>query len=342
LEPRGKPAASALYDPRSPVPIRIYARKKQEFNEEFVLSRWREAQALRRQMVPATNTGYRMAYSEGDRMPGLIADRFGDHITVAVSMQSWKKYAGLLLEDLQLLHNVQSVSLEYEGQVETLIGELPADVSYRLNGFTFFARPLSGQKTGAYLDQWENYQAARDWSHRLGLGRMALDLYTSNGGFSRHLAAGMERVDAIDSSGTAIELLEKGARIDAISNIRSVKGDVREFLQTKVHSRSIYETVVVDPPAFAKSKKQQLRARQQYFDINEKAMRVTQRGGLFITCSCSQHIARLEFEEIIREAALHNEKTLQILERRTQSPDHPILASLPETEYLKCLIFRIV
>ncbi len=342
VEPRGRPVASALWDSSSPVPIRVYARRKQEFNEAFVAERWSAAVAWRQQVVAPDSTGYRVVHSEGDRMPGLIVDRFSGHYSIAISMTSWRRFLPFLADRLAAGGTMPTIGVESKDGTE-FWGVAPASfVSYRVNGLTYFAPTAGGQKTGAFLDQRENYRALMGWIARLGTRKHGLDLYTSNGGFARHMAKEQEKVDAVDSSRAALELLEMGLKADEEPRIRMLERDVREYLVQHTRDRSQSDVVVVDPPAFAKSKGQRQGAARQYFDINEKAMRVTPKGALFVSCSCSHHMGNVEFEEIIRESAAQNEKTLQLLERRSQGPDHPILTNLPETEYLKCLIFRVL
>lgn len=343
LEPRGRVAASALYDAASPVPIRVYQRGRREFDLDWARRRWQSALAWRGKVVDqgATNA-FRLLHSEGDGTPGLIVDRFAGHLAVHSTARPWSALLPALLAELPPDWEIQSCTLEELGNVQDLLSPAPEDIPYRVNGFQLFARSQGGQKTGAFLDQRENYLALLRWVETLSSREFALDLYSSNGGFARHLAAAVQRVEAVERGQSALDLLEKGLRADQVKNVRAIRADVREYLLGKAQARRDYDVVVVDPPAFAKSKRERVPALQQYADINARALRLVRSGGLFVSCSCSHHISGQDLLDVIREVALQNEKTLQILEKRSQSVDHPILLGVPESEYLKCFYFRVI
>jgi 23S rRNA (cytosine1962-C5)-methyltransferase len=342
LEPRGKVAASALWDAASAAPIRVYSHTKQEFSESFVLTRWREALAWRSKTIPTNCDAFRLAHSEGDRMPGLVADRYGTHVSFAPSMANWHGHLSALLEEIQQYWSIQSASLQAPSRAEAILGVLPCRVPYLLNGHRFQANPADGQKTGAFLDQRENYLALQRWLGCLSERNFGLDLYCANGGFARHMAESVTHVEAVDRGETVLESLGLMLEEEAVKNIKVIRADVREYLQGKAQARRTYDAIVVDPPAFAKSRKERQPAMSQYADINARALRLTKRGSLYVSCSCSHHISAEDLLAAIREAALSNEKTLQILEQRGQSVDHPILLNAPETEYLKCFFFRVI
>jgi 23S rRNA (cytosine1962-C5)-methyltransferase len=343
LEPRGKAAASALYDPKSPAPIRVYQRGRREFDEDLVLERWRSAIRWRQSVVDHDSTNaFRVLHSEGDLVPGLIADRFGPHLAFSVGMRSWVKHLPALVREAPAEWNLKSSAAEIQGESPEALSGAPDPIPYKVNGLNFFARSAGGQKTGAFLDQRENYLALLKWMNTLTSKEYGLDLYSSNGGFARHMAGAIGRVEAVERGQAAIELLEMGLRKDAVPNVKAVRSDVQEFMQGKAQARRSYDAVVVDPPAFAKSRRERDSALRQYAAINAKALRLVRIGGLFVTCSCSHHVSAADLLEVIREVAVQNEKTLQILEMRSQSSDHPILLQVPETEYLKCLYFRVI
>lgn len=343
LEPRGKAAASALYDAKSPAPIRVYQRGRRGFDEELVLERWRTAIRWRQSVVEQSSTdAFRVLHSEGDFVPGLIADRFGSHLAFSVGMRSWVKYLPALTQEAPVDWNLQSCAAEIQGESHDVISGAPELIPYKMNGLSFFARAAGGQKTGAFLDQRENYLALLKWMNTLTSKEYGLDLYSSNGGFARHMASVMGRVEAVERGQAAIDLLEMGLREDSVSNVKAVRSDVQEFIQGKAQARRGYDVVVVDPPAFAKSRREREAALRQYAAINGKALRLVRGGGLFVTCSCSHHISSADLLAVIREVAIQNEKTLQILEIRSQGSDHPILLQVAETEYLKCFYFRVI
>ena len=203
-----------------------------------------------------------------------------------------------------------------------------------MNGLKLQVDLLRGQKTGAYLDQRENYVAAAHHAR----GRV-LDCFTSAGGFALHAAGRAESVEAIDSSAAALESAESNARLNGFSNIQFRRADAFEFLRG-IERR--YSMVVLDPPAFAKSRRQLDDAARGYKEINVRALRLLDAGGILVACSCSHHVSEAMLLEIVAQASLDAGKTLRVLERRTQASDHPILLTVPETMYLKCLIVEVV
>jgi 23S rRNA (cytosine1962-C5)-methyltransferase len=203
-----------------------------------------------------------------------------------------------------------------------------------MNGLKLEADLLHGQKTGVYLDQRENYLAAAKHSR----GRV-LDCFTSTGGFALHLAGRAETVEAVDSSAAALQIAEANARANGIANIQFRQADVFDYLSGL---KGKYSTIILDPPAFAKSRKQLDDAARGYKDINLRALRLLEPGGILVTCSCSHHVSEAMLHQIVAEAALEAGKTLRILERLTQAADHPILLTVPETLYLKCLILEVL
>ncbi len=237
---------------------------------------------------------------------------------------------GILARNDAAVRKLESLPLE----VVVLFGEVPQKVAIEMNGLHLEADLLKGQKTGIYLDQRENYLAAAKFSH----GRV-LDCFTSTGGFALHSARQAESVDAVDSSASALATAESNARSNGISNIQFRQADVFDFLSGIDRK---YGTIVLDPPAFAKSRKMLDEAAKGYKEINLRALKLLEPGGILVTCSCSHHVSESMLFEIVAEAALDAGKTLRVLERRTQAADHPILLTVPETLYLKCQILEVL
>jgi len=219
---------------------------------------------------------------------------------------------------------------------ETLVlsGEIPERVAVEMNGLKLEADLLHGQKTGIYLDQRENYIAAELHAH----GRV-LDCFSSTGGFALHTARKAESVEAVESSVPALAIAESNARANGLANIQFRKADVFEFL-AGLDRR--YSMIILDPPAFARSRKMLDDAARGYKEINLRALRLLDPGGILVTCSCSHHMSEAMLFQIVAEAALDAGKTIRVLERRTQASDHPILLTVPETLYLKCLILEVL
>jgi 23S rRNA (cytosine1962-C5)-methyltransferase len=206
-----------------------------------------------------------------------------------------------------------------------------------MNGLTWQADLLHGQKTGIFLDQRENYLAAK----RYARGR-ALDCFTAAGGFALHLAESCESVEAVDSSGPTLDLARINAQENARHNVTFTKADVLDYLPQLLAAHKRFDTVVVDPPAFTKSRGAVEGATRGYKEINLRALRLLNPGGILVSCSCSHHMSEARLLEIVAAAALDAGKQLRVIERRTQSLDHPILLTVPETHYLKCLILEVI
>lgn len=316
----------------------------EEINAGFWRKRLQAATAYRERVVRYSNS-YRMVFGEADLLPGLVIDRYGDHFvmqTLDQGMDLAKESIGSCLEDMFrpasiVLRNDVAVRKHEDLPVEKrmLSGSEPARVAVQMNGLNFEVDLLGGQKTGVYLDQRENYVAAA--AHARG---RALDCFTSSGGFALHLAGRCDSVVAVDSSAVSIEAAARNAALNGIDNIDFREADVFEFLTAS--GSAAFDTIVLDPPAFAKSRSGIDGAARGYKEINLRALRMLQPGGVLVTCSCSHHVSEAMLLEIVAAAALDTGRTLRVVERRTQAADHPILLTVPETLYLKCLIMEVV
>jgi 23S rRNA (cytosine1962-C5)-methyltransferase len=280
-------------------------------------------------------------------LPGLIIDRYGDYFTIQTLSQGMDRLkadiAALLVEQFGavgvMARNDVAVrkheSLPMESTV--LAGEIPETVLIQMNGLRLEADLAHGQKTGVFLDQRENYVAAAQYARG-----HALDCFTSTGGFALHIAARCESVEAVDSSAGALERAKCNAAANGIGNVTFREADVFDLLSAYASARRQFSTVVLDPPAFAKSRASLEGAARGYKDINLRALRLLGPGGILITCSCSHHLSEAKLLELVAEAALDAGRTVRVAERRTQSRDHSILLTVPETHYLKCLILEVV
>jgi 23S rRNA (cytosine1962-C5)-methyltransferase len=222
-------------------------------------------------------------------------------------------------------------------QSGVLAGEVPETVLMRMNGLMLHADLLHGQKTGIFLDQRENYLAAAKYGH----GR-ALDCFTSTGGFALHLAARCESVEAVDSSEATLGIARMNCDANGIGNIELREADVFELLAAHASAHRRFDIVVLDPPAFAKSRQSLEAAISGYREINRRALELLSVGGILVTCSCSHHLSEAALLEIVATAALDTGRKLRVLERRMQAQDHPVLLTVPETLYLKCLILEVI
>jgi 23S rRNA (cytosine1962-C5)-methyltransferase len=222
-------------------------------------------------------------------------------------------------------------------QSGVLAGEVPETVEVRMNGLTLHADLLHGQKTGIFLDQRENYLAAARYAH----GR-ALDCFTSTGGFALHLAAKCQTVEAVDSSESSLRTARMNCEANGISNVDLREADAFDLLAGHASAHRRFDIVVLDPPAFAKSRQNLEAAIRGYREINRRALELLGSGGILVTCSCSQHLSEAALLELVASASLDTGRKLRVLERRMQAQDHPVLLTVPETLYLKCLILEVI
>jgi 23S rRNA (cytosine1962-C5)-methyltransferase len=342
----------AHYSSASQITLRMLSANVEPADVAFFRARLAAAIA-HRQHVVENSDACRLVYSEADLLPGLIVDRYGSYLTmqtlsqgmdrardvIAHCLQDLLAPAGILARNDAGIRKLEGLELE----VVTLAGEIPERVHVRMNGLDLEGDLLHGQKTGIYLDQRENYIAAARYLAAFPGRARVLDCFTSTGGFALHMARNAESVLALDSSALALAIAQSNARANGIANIDFRQADVFEFLAgVSANEGRRYSMVVLDPPAFAKSRKSLDDAARGYKEINLRALRLLDSGGVLATCSCSHHMSEAALLEIIAEAALDAGKTLRVLERRTQARDHPILLTVPETHYLKCLILQVV
>ena len=348
---RGRPLGTAHYSSASQIALRMLSPQVQEIGRDFYLRRLRAAEEHRRSVVCHTDA-YRVVHGEADLLPALIVDRYGDYLvmqTLDQGMDAAKSDISTCLEEIFqplgiVARNDAPVRSKEQLPLETAVlsGEVPASVAIHMNGFNLRADLLGGQKTGIFLDQRENYFAAARYAGPRGRPGKALDCFTSTGGFALHLAAKCETVEAVDSSGPALTTARQNAEANGIANIHFQEADVFELLAGYASARRQYSFVVLDPPAFAKSRHNLEAAVTGYKEINLRALRLLGPGGILVTCSCSHHLGEAMFLELIAQASLDAGRTVRVLERRTQAQDHPILLTVPETHYLKCLILEVL
>jgi 23S rRNA (cytosine1962-C5)-methyltransferase len=346
VDSKGAALGTAHYSDSSQISLRMLADRVEVIGREFYLRRLAGAEAYRKRIVTGSNA-YRLVHGEGDQLPGLVIDRYGDHFTMQTLDQGMDRAKAEIESCLQELFAPKGIIERNDVAVrkreslpltsEVLAGEAPEAVMVEMNGLQLFADLLHGQKTGIFLDQRENYVAAARYAH----GR-ALDCFTSTGGFALHLAAKCESLEAVDSSEASLKMAERNRAANGIGNVEFREADVFDFLAGYASARRRFDTVVLDPPAFAKSKGSLDAALRGYKEINRRALQLLTSGGVLVTCSCSQHVSEAMLLAIVAEASLDTHRKLRILERRTQSQDHPILLTVPETLYLKCLILEVL
>jgi len=349
---RGRFIGIAHYSSLSQITLRMLSAKPEPVDVTFFRERLTAA-ITHRQNIVENSDAYRLVFSEADLLPGLIVDRYGPYLTMQTLDQGMERSRDVIAHCLQdliapagiLARNDASVR-KLEGlplEIAKLAGEIPERVHVKMNGLKLEADLLHGQKTGIYLDQRENYVAAARYLAAFQGNARVLDCFTSTGGFALHLAAKAASIDALDSSVPALATAQANAQANGIANVDFRQADVFEFLSgVSANEGRRYSMVVLDPPAFAKSRKSLDDAARGYKEINLRGLRLLGPGGILVTCSCSHHMSEAMMFETVAQAALDAGKTLRVLERRTQAQDHPILLTVPETLYLKCLILQLL
>ena len=345
--PNGRPLGTAHYSSTSEITLRMLSAQVEEIGRELFLRRIRAAEQHRHLVVRDTDA-YRVVHGEADLLPALIVDRYGDCLVMQTLDQGMDAAKAVIVSCLEEIFHPRAIVARNDAAVRAkehlpleravVAGEVPDAVTVRMNGLVLRADLLRGQKTGIFLDQRENYRAAAQYAR----GGHALDCFTSTGGFALHLAAHCESVEAVDSAAAALATARANAEANGIANIEFREADVFELLAGSAGARRQFSLVVLDPPAFAKSRRNLDAAASGYKEINLRALRLLSSGGILVTCSCSHHVSEAMLLEVVAQASLDAGRPLRVLERRTQSQDHPILLTVPETLYLKCLILEVL
>jgi 23S rRNA (cytosine1962-C5)-methyltransferase len=343
---RGNLLGRAFYSDKSQISIRVLTREDVPIGRAFFAARVRRAAAYR-ELVVENSDACRLVYGEADLLPSLIVDRYGDYIVLQTLSQSSERLKNLFVEILVeqfspkgvVERNDPKVRL-LEGldqRVSVLHGEVPPEILVKENGVRFVCDPAKGQKTGSFLDQRENHWAAR----RYASGDV-LDCFSYQGGFALTVADRCELVEAIDMAPAAVEAARRNQQLNSISNVHFREGNTFDLLKEYDEAGRRFQMVILDPPAFAKNRDSIPAARRGYKEINLRALKLLKPGGYLMTCSCSYHITEPLFLQIIAEAATDARRIVAVVERRTQAQDHPILLTMPETHYLKCMILRVL
>ncbi len=335
-------------NPSSLISIRLLTRKNEKIDADFFRRRILDAVDYRRRFCEDSKSG-RMVFSEGDLLPGLIVDKYNDCVVVQFLTLGINNVGDMILNLLDEIFTPSTIVLRNDGQSRLLEGltlekkivkgsldPLPVinekDIMIEVD-------PLRGQKTGFFLDQRENRIALS----RYISGGKGLDLFCYSGAWGLQLAKKGADITFTDASETALSIAEKNAKLNNLEErCRFVKKDVFNFLQDEVEAGSTCDFIALDPPAFAKNRTMIKEAARGYREINSMAMRLIKKGGILATSSCSHHIDRTLFLEILRDAAKDAGKTARLIEYRYQAKDHPILLSVPETEYLKCAFLEVI
>ena len=336
----------AFYSDSSQIALRFLTQSHDTIDREWWRKQIREAAGRRSNINSATNA-YRLIYSEGDLLPSLIIDRYDDVFVLQTLSQGTEAIKSLLVELLVEEFSPRAIVerndvrvRQHEGlelMTGTLHGEAPQEFEILQDGVRFLVSPLSGQKTGSFLDQRENHMAARSIAH----GR-ALDCFTFAGGFALQLARICDSVVGIDISAEAIQAAQRNADLNGAGNVEFREANLFDALRDMEAAGERFDTIVLDPPAFAKNRQSVKAAARGYKEINLRAMKLLNPGGMLVTCSCSYHMSEELFLGIIAEAGNDAHRRVQLVEKRMQASDHPIYLGVPETYYLKCVIARVL
>lgn len=347
VDPGGRALGMAHFSAASEIRLRLLSNRNEPVDRAFFRQRIEAARAYRERVVRDSDS-YRLVYGEADELPGLVVDRYGEYLAMQTLDQGMDRCQPEIVAVLEEMFAPKGILARNDAPVrkrealplESVVvsGEVPETVPVRMNGFEWLADLRHGQKTGVFLDQRENYLAAVRFAPARG-GR-ALDCFASTGGFALHLASRFETVEAVDSSAASLEIARRNAAANGVENVEFREADVFDLLAKYAGEKRRFSMVVLDPPAFAKSRKALAGAVRGYREINRRALQLLEPGGVLVSCSCSHHLSEAELLETVAGASLDVGRKLRVLERRTQSLDHPILLTVPETLYLKCLIFE--
>ncbi len=361
VDGRGIPLGTALYSAASQIALRMVSTEMLLKHDQWLTllgGRLRDAFARRRADMQDTvdTNAMRVVFSEGDALPGLIIDKYGELIIVQLLTQGLDRQdtRDAIVKVLRDEFNPATIVERPDPRIREL-EQLPApsleplfaldpkspllQTQFRMNGLSFHYDSSAGQKTGAFLDQSRNYAAAEHYAHG-----EALDVCTYQGGFALHLARKCSKVTGVDVSRAGLEIAERNLeanRAQFTSEVDWVEANAFDLMRDWSDEGRQFDTIVLDPPAFAKTKRAAENAVKGYKELTLRALKMLRPGGILVTCSCSHHVSLAEFTQVTAAAAVDAGRRVQLLERRGAAPDHPHLLTIPETEYLKCLICRV-
>jgi 23S rRNA (cytosine1962-C5)-methyltransferase len=343
---RGRFLGQAFFSDRSQIALRFLTRYDVSIDRKFFADRIRNAAAYREKVVSDTDA-YRVVYGEADLLPSLIVDRYTDCLSIQTLSQATERRKTEFVEILREVFSPRSIVERNDPKVRllegldqragVLWGEDPGDVFATENGIRIRYDLLKGQKTGGFLDQRENRSAAAHYA-----SGEVFDAFCYHGGFALKAAPHAAHVEALDLSPAAVAAARANAELNGFTNISFREGNAFDALKEYDEAGRRFDMIILDPPAFAKNRTSIPAARRGYKEINLRSLKLLREGGYLVTCSCSHHIPESMFVEIVASAATDAHRTVQAVERRTQALDHPILLTVPETHYIKCLILRVL
>jgi 23S rRNA (cytosine1962-C5)-methyltransferase len=342
---RDRPLGSAIYNPASQIVARRFSRRRQDLDLDFFTRRIRQAIKLRAETDGLDETLCRLVWSESDGIPGLIVDRYGDHLCVQTTTLAMDMRIDLIRDALIELLAPKSIVLRndspsrkaegMEQSISLIHGENPGAFSVVANGLTYEIDLIDGQKTGLYLDQIQAHMEVA----KMSKGLRVLDCFTNQGGFALACAkAGAAKVTAVDISASACAAARKNAELNNL-DIEVIEANVFDFLKS---AQPEYDLIILDPPSFTKNKKTLMDAMRGYKEIHLRSLKLLEKGGLLSTFCCSHHASRELFLENLADASVDAKKSLRLLAEHHQRPDHPVLITIPETSYLKGFTCQVI
>ena len=334
-------------NPHSLIAVRLLTNRTHEIDSGFFKRKIDSALQYRNSIYPGRTT-FRLVHGAGDFLPGLIIDKYDDHVVLQANTLGMDRLLPLIVKAVDELLNPTCIVARNDSRAREpedlpcersiLKGEPNQDLVVRVGDLSFKVDVLNGQKTGLFLDQAENYQRLKN----LGSFRRALDCFCYAGGWGLHASLyGAEGVLGIDSSASALKMGSANAELNGLTNCRFQEAEVFDTLAEMDRARERFDLVILDPPAFAKSRNNFTEALRAYKQINLRAMRILEPGGVLVTCSCSYRLTRQGFLDMLRRAAADAGRFFRVVDYRSQSADHTVLLSVTETQYLKCAYLRV-
>ncbi|NLI33878.1 MAG: class I SAM-dependent rRNA methyltransferase [Deltaproteobacteria bacterium] len=341
------PLGIGYINPGSLISVRLVCPPGQTPSREFFRRRILEAERFRTSLIYPGSTCHRVVYGESDGLPGLVVDRYGEILVYQITTLGMASMESMIQELLTEIFKPRAIVFRNDTAARTIeglplhkgiaYGTIPQDCTVAIDGITFTIDPLAGQKTGLYLDQRDNRLALRRWTR----GKKVLDLFCYSGAWSITAAMnGATEVLGVDDSLEAVDQARRNASLNGVEDRCRFMGK-EVFTHLRQIERGAFDVIVVDPPAFAKTKSALHEAVKGYTDLNRRAMLALAPGGILVTCSCSYHVSSEIFRDALLQAAKASGRRLRLLESRGQAMDHPVLLAMPETQYLKCAFLQI-
>lgn len=338
----------ALYNPVSEISVRAFCFGAAEDPQGALLENLRKALQRRKEAITQEPQGaFRLVHAEGDLLPALVLDYYAGHGVLQVGSAALEPLTPTLVEVVwgelrlqSLLAKNDQKTRSLEGlplEVKPLLGQVPSAVTVREGGIVYRVDLMEGQKTGAFIDQRDNRIRLEAFR-----GETALDVFSYHGSFALHLAQNFKQVTAVDSSAAALQRAKENAQANGLANITFQEANAFEFLREEERRKARYDLIVLDPPAFAKGRRDLDRAYAAYKEINLRAMKLLPSGGILATASCSHHLSEALFYQMLTEAAADAHRAVRVIEKRGQGWDHPVLLNVPETQYLKFAILEVL